>query len=238
METVQLLSGAVVPISSIRVGDTILAADQYGRPKYSEVIAVPHTNVHAAEEQQRADLATRDAFVRISLASGKDVRATPGHVIPVLEHCNRDLPMTLLGAQEVQTGMCVLSVGEDMKSEVDAVVSVQTVTGHGLYTVITYEEMIVVNGIVVSPYGSNPTGTHMFYSIYRLLLGYVDRTPPLRGPVDGTWTDTFLWLLSRVCAYTTRPILRTQLMQESLRVLGDAYVSWNDLLFIIPSMLL
>ena len=53
--------------------------------------------------------------------------------------------------------------GEDMVS------TVETVQGKGLYTVVTKEEYVVVNGIVASPFAVNHMLANLYYNIHRFV---------------------------------------------------------------------
>jgi hypothetical protein len=41
--------------------------------------------------------------------------------------------------------------------------------GEGVYTIVTTEEFIVVNGIVASPFALNHHTAHGFYNVFRIL---------------------------------------------------------------------
>jgi hypothetical protein len=59
----------------------------------------------------------------------------------------------LVAARQIAVGDCVQTV-----SGREQVVSVNKVDGQGIYTIIAMEELIVVNGIVATPFGGvNPT---------------------------------------------------------------------------------
>jgi hypothetical protein len=53
--------------------------------------------------------------------------------------------------------------GEDMVS------AVGTVHGKGLYTVVTKEEYVVVNGIIAAPFAANHMLANLYYNIHRLV---------------------------------------------------------------------
>jgi Hint module len=149
-ETLSLESGEVRAISDVRVGDRVLAADAVGRTSYSDVVFVPH----------RAN--SDDAlFTRITTASGRDIKMTPSHII-LAGPCHSSLPLKY--ASSVNVGDCVMTVsGEDMVS------TVETVQGKGLYTVVTKEEFVVVNGIIASPFAANHMLANLFYNIHRFV---------------------------------------------------------------------
>ena len=47
--------------------------------------------------------------------------------------------------------------------------SVETVQGKGLYTVVTKEEYVVVNGIFASPFAANHMLANLYYNIHRFV---------------------------------------------------------------------
>jgi hypothetical protein len=151
-ETLSLESGEVRAISDVRVGDRVLSADAAGRTSYSDVVYVPH----------RAN--SDDApFTHITTASGRDIKMTPSHIILAGPcHLSASLPLTY--ASSVSVGDCVMTVsGEDMVS------TVETVQGKGLYTVVTKEEYVVVNGIIASPFAANHMVANLYYNLHRFV---------------------------------------------------------------------
>ena len=149
-ETLSLESGEVRAISDVRVGDRVLAADAAGRTSYSDVVYVPH----------RAN--SDDAlFTHITTSSGRDIKMTPSHII-LAGPCHSSASLPLTYASSVSVGDCVMTVsGEDMVS------TVETVQGKGLYTVVTKEEYVVVNGIIASPFAVNHMLANLYYNIHR-----------------------------------------------------------------------
>jgi Hint module len=151
-ETVRLESGEVRAISDARVGDRVLSADAAGRTPYSDVVYVPH----------RAN--SDDAiFTHITTASGRDIKTTPSHII-LAGPCHSSASLPLTYASSVSVGDCVMTVsGEDMVS------TVGTVQGKGLYTVVTKEEYLVVNGIIASPFAGNHMVANLYYNFHRFV---------------------------------------------------------------------
>ena len=47
--------------------------------------------------------------------------------------------------------------------------TVETVQGEGVYTIVTKEEYIVVNGIIASPFGVNHMMANLYYNMHRFL---------------------------------------------------------------------
>jgi predicted extracellular nuclease len=151
-ETLHLESGEVRAISDVRVGDRVLSADAAGRTSYSDVVFVPHrTNSDDA------------LFSHITTASGRDIKMTPSHII-LAGPCHSSASLPLTYASSVSVGDCVMTIsGEDMVS------TVETVQGKGLYTVVTKEEYVVVNGIVASPFAANHMVANLYYNLHRFV---------------------------------------------------------------------
>ena len=51
----------------------------------------------------------------------------------------------------------------------DMVFNVETVQGKGLYTIVTKEEYVVVNGIIASPFAVNHMLANLYYNVHRLV---------------------------------------------------------------------
>ncbi len=149
-ESVTLSNGDIRLISDISVGDVVLAANADGKPVISEVIAVPHgRNEEIAE------------FRMITLSSGRDVKLTPDHLI-LTGVCGSAL--SLQPAKNVETDMCVRTIDGD-----EVVVSSLLTYDKGIYTIVTKESYIVVNGVVASPFAGNHAVANAFYNIHRVL---------------------------------------------------------------------
>jgi predicted extracellular nuclease len=130
----------------------VLAADAAGRTSYSDVVFLPHG-------------ANKDdaLFTLITTASGRDIKMTPSHII-LAGPCDVSGPLPLTYASSVIVGDCVMTMsGRDMVS------TVETVQGKGLYTVVTKEEYVVVNGIVASPFAANHMLANLYYNIHRFV---------------------------------------------------------------------
>ena len=155
-ETLSLESGDVRAISDVRVGDRVLSADTAGRTSYSDVVYVPH-------------MANSDdaLFTHITTASGRDIKMTPSHLV-FAGPCHSSAPFPLTYASSVSVGDCVMTVsGKDMVS------TIATVQGKGLYTVVTKEEYVVVNGIIASPFAVNHMLANLYYNIHRFVYATV-----------------------------------------------------------------
>jgi hypothetical protein len=148
-ELIETEGGARVPISSIRVGDRVLASSRTGDFKYADVIAVPHG---------KNDIET--SFVVVSTAA-TDLKLTPDHLI-LSGVCGSDL--ALKKAADVLVGSCLMTTTGQVN-----VSGISVARGKGVYTIVTTEELVVVNGIVASPFALNHFAADSFYNVVRLL---------------------------------------------------------------------
>ena len=158
-ETVRLESGEDRQISLITAGDRVLAADATGRTSFAEVVFVPHR-------------ANRDTamFTHITTASGRDIKMTKSHVLPA-GACGSSSPLPLKHASSVTTDDCVMTVGGE-----ERVSMVSTIMAEGLYTIVTKAELVVVNGIIASPFAYNHVAGNLYYHLHRFLY---DTAPQL-----------------------------------------------------------
>jgi len=161
-EMVLLETGASVSIQDVRVGDHVLSANRYGRTSFSPVISVPHghNNVKAI-------------FHEISTTSGYQVRMSPGHMVPA-GPCDFDskgidntIELPLVTALQAEVGFCVYN----LEGSIERIVSNRRVRGEGIYSLVTQEEMVVVGGIVASPFAFSHSVPSAFYDFYR--FGYI-----------------------------------------------------------------
>lgn len=115
-----------------------------------QVVYVPHkSNKH------------HTVFVHITTESGHDVKMTKSHILPAGK-CGSVLP--LVHASKVIVGDCILSVSGEEK-----VMEIELISGSGVYTIVTKEEYLVVNGIIASPFGVNHMLANMYYNVHRFL---------------------------------------------------------------------
>jgi len=176
-ESVQLESGATVPIADVRVGDKVLAYSSAEQTTvFSDVVAVPH--VH---NDVQAD------FQHIVLASGADIKMTAEHLLPSGSCSLSSLP--LARAADVQVGDCVQTTEGQ-----STVVSNSVVTGNGVYTIVTEKaDFVVVNGVVASPFAVNHAVANFVYGFHRMVYGIA---PKMVAPISG--------VLSSLAAYFTK----------------------------------
>lgn len=151
-ETLLLESGATVPMSEVHVGDKVLVASLDGKSTYySPVMVVPHA--------RNSDKAT---FVHLSTVSGKDVKMTADHLV-MAGVCGGS--SSLVPAGTVQVGSCLQTLSGD-----DIVSNVSVVAGEGLYTAVPMEDaLLVVNGVMASPFAVNHVIANAMYNIHRIV---------------------------------------------------------------------
>ena len=139
----------MIAISDVKIGDSVLAANAAGKTRFSEVVYLPHgANKESA------------MFTRISTVRNHDIKMTSKHILPA-GICDTSLP--LVYASDVSVGDCIQTVyGQEEVSKVE------TVLGLGLYTIVTNEEFIVVNGIIASPFEINHMMANLYYNVHRL----------------------------------------------------------------------
>ena len=154
-ELVTLENGATKAIADVEVGDRVLTVNANGEQVFSAVAYLPHGKNEASS-----------TFLTVATASGRDVKMTANHILPAGACAAQTLPM--VSADQVVVGDCVETV-----SGREQVVSVGKIEGKGIYTIIAMEELIVVNGIVATPYGGvNPTLANIYYNLHRLMYAY------------------------------------------------------------------
>ena len=101
------------------------------------------------------------AFIHVTSDSGRDVKMTKNHVLPA-GTCGTSLP--LVYASQVAVGDCIQTVSGEEK-----VTLVEIVQGQGVYTLVTNEEYVVVNGIIASSFGANHMMANLYYNIHRFI---------------------------------------------------------------------
>jgi hypothetical protein len=151
-ETVSLESGETKLISEVRAGDRVLAADASRQTVFSEVVFVPHgSNVD------------NSYFTHITTTHGRDIKMTHSHILPA-GACKSTSPLPDVYASSVTVGDCIMTA-----SGMDEVSAVEIVQGQGLYTIVTKDEYVVVNGIIASPFAFNHMMANFYYNIHRFL---------------------------------------------------------------------
>ena len=169
-ELMTLESGAVKAMEEIQVGDRVLTVNAKGEQVFSDVAYLPH----GANQEETT-------FAVISTGSGRDVKMTMNHILPAGACSLSALPA--IAASQVTVGDCVQTV-----SGHEQVVSVGKTEGKGVYTVIAMEELIVVNGIVATPYGGvNPTVANIYYNMHRVFYATFGKMSFLQEATENVW---------------------------------------------------
>jgi len=180
-ERVTLENGATKAIADVQAGDRILTVNAKGEQVYSDVAYLPHgKNTETA------------VFMVLATEAGRDVKMTANHMLPAGVCSAASLPV--VAASAVTVGDCVETV-----SGRERVVSVGTVAGEGIYTVIAMEELLVVNGVVATPYGGvNPALANVYYNIHRLAYSVAGKALlAVQGATEGVWAALALLAASR-----------------------------------------
>ena len=154
-ETVSLESGETKRISEVRVGDRVLAADTSRRTLFSEVVFIPH--------EANTEKAT---FTQITTSHGRDIRMTGSHILPA-GNCQSPSPLHDVYASSVTVGDCIMTV-----SGIEKVTAVATVQGQGLYTIVTKDEYVVINGVIASPFAYNHMVANFYYNAHRFIYAW------------------------------------------------------------------
>jgi len=174
-ELLTLQNGATKELSEVAVGDRVLTVNgKTGEQVYSDIVYLPHGKNTA-----------RATFTVLATETGRDVKMTANHVLPA-GACTSPAALPVVAASTVAAGDCVETV-----SGRERVVSVSTVQGEGIYTAIAMEELLVVNGIVATPYGGvNPTLANVYYNLHRcmyLAVGAGAMKRWVQAATEGLW---------------------------------------------------
>ena len=105
-------------------------------------------------------------FAHVTTVGGHEVKMTMSHILPSGKcgiSSSLPLPLPLVYASKVSVGDCINTVSGEEK-----VLKVEYVRGEGVYTIVTNEEYIVVNGIIASPFGVNHMLVNWYYNVHRI----------------------------------------------------------------------
>lgn len=154
-ETVQLEMGDRKKISDVHVGDRVLSfSTELNAMVFSDVVYVPH------QRNNQAALFTE------VITSAERIKVTPEHLLLAGACGSSSLP--LVEAQTVKEGQCLLTVNGQME-----VKTVRSVTGNGLYSIVTNEEYVVVGDVVASPFAKYHWFINKFYNLHRMVYYYM-----------------------------------------------------------------
>jgi len=169
-ETVELRDGSVKTLQEVQLGDEVLVASvntksESGLPllvlkEYSPVVSIPHSVNHV-----------KTVFKSLEMQSGRELKLTADHLV-LAGDCDRmnSMSVVLKQAGSVRPGQCV--VRQDGVS--DKIISASDVPGEGVYTIVTlsHDKLLVVNGILASPFAHNHAVANAFYSIHRAVYAF------------------------------------------------------------------
>jgi len=127
--TVLLQSGATKPFSELIIGEFIKTYDAEGKLSFSPIKTLPHANNNEPA-----------AFLALKTETGKEVEMTSDHFIP---KCN----LTVVTAGELVVGDCLLTSHGN-----ETLMEISWAEKYGVYTAVTGDEFVVVNGIVASAF--------------------------------------------------------------------------------------
>jgi flagellar biosynthesis GTPase FlhF len=113
-----------------KLGTLIMGADRNGKISFSPTVFLPH---NPNDIERKHD--------QIVTGGGHTIEMTPNHLLPTCDG-------TLVTARSIKLGDCVRTVdGEDT-----VVSTTKDVTRNGVYTAVTKNEFLVVDGVVASPF--------------------------------------------------------------------------------------
>jgi hypothetical protein len=148
----KLENGSSIKIEDAKIGDKILS---YSLNKnsfiYSPIVAIPHEKNSIESD-----------FIEIKTLSGKNIKMTSDHLIPVLK--NKNNKFETIYAKNIDIDDIIITIDGN-----DKVTSKEVIKEEGIYTVITLEEYIVVDNIVVSPYAIFHLLGNIYYCLHKTL---------------------------------------------------------------------
>eukprot|EP00613_Pedinella_sp_CCMP2098_P064368 CAMPEP_0171985260 /NCGR_PEP_ID=MMETSP0993-20121228/274256_1 /TAXON_ID=483369 /ORGANISM="non described non described, Strain CCMP2098" /LENGTH=338 /DNA_ID=CAMNT_0012638117 /DNA_START=106 /DNA_END=1123 /DNA_ORIENTATION=+ len=178
--TATLESGASKKMPELSLGDVVQIADEEGNLSFSQILMLPHkkndeprrrgpdadeegnlsfSQILMLPHKKNDELAT---FLNLTTESGKTTLMTADHLIP---RCGETIVLSM--ASELFVGDCLLTTdGKETLTEINSVVA------SGIYTAVTKEKFIVVDGIVASPFSRDSDRDHSMreYEEFRKVL--------------------------------------------------------------------
>ena len=122
-----------------------MGADRDGKISYSPVIFTPHPFNNITRQ-----------FDEVKTMNGKVLRMTRNHLIPLCDG-------SLVTARSLKNGDCVMTKdGEDKVST-----TTLNVEAAGIYTAVTKNEFLVVDGVVASPFALAHGLVNAYYNLHR-----------------------------------------------------------------------
>lgn len=146
---IYLENGETKRIEDAEVGDKILSYSSTNEFVYSPIIAIPHPKNNILSE-----------FIVLKTSNDKTIKATYQHLIPIF----KDGKIELVEANNIQINDLLVTTDGN-----ETVVSKDTVEKEGIYTVVTLEDYIVVDNVVVSPYAISHLFGNVYYSMFKFM---------------------------------------------------------------------
>jgi hypothetical protein len=148
----ELETGNTIKINEAKIGDKVLS---YSLSKnkliYSPIIAIPH---------EENNISTQ--FIEIKTLSGKSIKMTDCHLIPLLKNDKRKFE--LLKASDIEINDIIITLDGN-----EIITSKEIINENGIYTVVTREDYIVVNNIIASPFAVSHLLPNFYYNIHKII---------------------------------------------------------------------
>jgi len=154
----KLENGNTIKIENAKIGDIILSySSKENKLSYSPIVAIPHEKNNILSK-----------FIKFTTNSGKSIKMTEKHLIPVLKkqnsNNNNNNSFDVIFAEKIEINDIVKTVNGN-----EQITSIEIVEEEGIYTVITLEEYIVVDNIIASPYAIFHLLGNIYYSLHKNL---------------------------------------------------------------------
>ena len=105
-------------------------------------------------------------FTSLITASGRHLKLTADHLLLGGE-CGK--PLNLIRADQIIIGSCVQTTSGE-----ESIITISVAAGRGIYTVVTKADgLLVVNGVMASPFASNHLVANSFYNIHRMVSNLI-----------------------------------------------------------------
>ena len=147
----QLENGSTIKITDAKLGNKILSYSlKENKLKYSPIIAIPHEENNILSQ-----------FVEIKTFSGKNIKMTDFHLIPLLKNNKRSFELSK--AIDAEINDIIITVDGN-----EIVTSKEIISENGIYTVVTNEDYIVANNIIASPFAISHLLPSFYYQIHKI----------------------------------------------------------------------
>jgi hypothetical protein len=144
----QLENGKTIKISDAKIGDKILS---YSKDKliYSPIISIPHEKNNILSK-----------FIEIKTVSGKNIKMTEFHLIPILKNNKFEL----IKADDLELNNIIMTIDGH-----EAIKYKDVIYDNGIYTVVTLEDYIIVNNIIASPFAISHLLASFYYKLHKMI---------------------------------------------------------------------